>query len=82
MGVRVGGETASPATPRKRKGSSDEGYDTPSKKKPAVKKATPKNKVPSMAADSPVNDIGGDFDVPRDAGAFVKQEEAWEQEFA
>ncbi|KAH7372315.1 hypothetical protein BKA66DRAFT_497119 [Pyrenochaeta sp. MPI-SDFR-AT-0127] len=72
------GDTASPATPRKRKNAaaSDED-DTPTKKK-ATSKISGK-KAPSQE-EGPLGDVGEGF--PRDADDFIKEEQVWENEWA
>jgi hypothetical protein len=67
INIGSGSGTASPATPRKRKGASGDEDGTPAKKK----KAPSKKSVVGM----PTNDmsgIGGDDDLPDDMAEFSK----------
>ncbi|KAH7086998.1 hypothetical protein FB567DRAFT_56763 [Paraphoma chrysanthemicola] len=68
--------TNSPATPKKRKNTSDED-GTPSKKK-----ATAKSR-PKKTADEPTNDLGdNDGDMPHDMDEFIKYEQEWDNAYA
>jgi hypothetical protein len=76
--VSIGGTSAraSPATPKKRKNSSDED-GTPSRKK-----ATPKGRSKKAVEMPPTNLGGGGDDLPEDMEEFIKHEQEWENDFA